>query len=237
MINNDNYGKIQLNELEVQTAQATYMSKVYGWMLGALSLTASMAYIVFSTSSFLEIIAMNMWMFWAVLIAEFGLVIYLSSRINQMSASKATGAFIVYALLNGITFALILASYSMGAIVSTFAITAGMFGALSLFGFVTKKDLSGMQSFLFMGLVGLFLIFIVNIFIGSGLLYFLFNLIGVIVFAGLTAYDTQKIKKNYAIQAHGNEIATKGAIMGALILYLDFINLFLFLLRFIGGRD
>ena len=138
--------------------------------------------------------------------------------------------------LNGLTLSALLLIYSETAIVTSFLSSAGMFGAMSLYGTITKKDLSGIGSFMFMGLIGIILASIVNMFLGSDALSFAISIIGVLVFTGLTAYDTQKIKESAELEFHGSEIATKGAILGALTLYLDFINLFIFTLRLLGGR-
>jgi FtsH-binding integral membrane protein len=174
------------------------------------------------------------------LFAELGLVFYLSARINKIQAGTATGLFIGYAALNGLTLSMIFLAYTAESIAGTFFITAGMFGSMAVYGLVTKRDLSGWGSFLFMGLIGVIIASIVNIFLKSSSLYWAISLIGVFVFGGLTAYDVQKIKKmgEDGIMEQGEEMVKKGAIMGALALYLDFINLFLMLLRFFGGsRD
>jgi FtsH-binding integral membrane protein len=173
---------------------------------------------------------------WVVMLAPLGLVFFLSFRIQNMSVSAAQSTFWVYAALMGVSLSSIFLRYTEGSIVQTFFVTAASFGALSLYGYTTKKDLSGMGSFLIMGLFGLIIASIVNIFLGSGALQFAISAIGVLIFAGLTAYDTQKIKEMYF---DGDDVAVAGrkAIMGALTLYLDFINLFTFLLQFLGNRN
>lgn len=173
---------------------------------------------------------------WAVMLAPIGLVFFLSFRIQHMSTSAAQMTFWVYAALMGLSLSSIFLRYTSDSIVQTFFVTAAAFGALSLYGYTTKKSLSGMGSFLIMGLFGLIIASIVNIFLQSSAMQFAISAIGVLIFAGLTAYDTQKIKEMYF---DGDDVATAGrkAIMGALTLYLDFINLFTFLLQFLGNRD
>jgi hypothetical protein len=172
--------------------------------------------------------------------AELGLVWYLSARIEKMQASTATGLFFLYAFLNGLTLSVIFLVYSGSSIAATFFITAGMFLSMSVYGMVTKRNLDGLGSFMFMGLIGIIIASIVNLFIGSTVLESAISLIGVIVFVGLTAYDVQKIKMmgEEGIMSQGEATVRKGTIIGALALYLDFINLFLMLLRLFGGaRD
>jgi uncharacterized protein len=173
---------------------------------------------------------------WVVMLAPLGLVFFLSFRIQKMSVPAAQATFWGYAALMGLSLSSIFLVYTGQSIVQTFFITAASFGALSLYGYTTKKDLSGMGSFLIMGLFGLIIASIVNIFLQSSAMGFAISAIGVLIFAGLTAYDTQKIKEMYF---DGDDVATAGrkAIMGALTLYLDFINLFMFLLQFLGNRD
>lgn len=173
---------------------------------------------------------------WVVMLAPLAVVFFLSFRLHTLSVSAAQTAFWVYAALVGISLSSIFLVYTTGSIVQTFFITAASFGALSLWGYTTQRDLSGMGSFLFMGLVGLMLAMIVNIFLGSSALQFAISAIGVLIFAGLTAYDTQQIKEMY-FEGDDTLVAGRKAIMGALRLYLDFINLFTFLLQFMGNRD
>ena len=173
---------------------------------------------------------------WIVMLAPLGLVFFLSARVHTMSLSAAQTTFWVFAALMGMSLSSIFLVYTTGSIVQTFFITAASFGALSLFGYTTKRDLTGWGSFLIMGVFGLIIAMIVNIFLASPALQFAISAIGVLVFAGLTAYDTQKIKEMYF---EGDEVLVAGrkAIMGALTLYLDFINLFTFLLSFLGNRE
>ena len=173
---------------------------------------------------------------WVVMLAPLGLVFFLSARVHTMSLSAAQTTFWIFAALMGMSLSSIFLVYTTGSIVQTFFITAASFGALSLFGYTTKRDLTGWGSFLIMGVFGLIIAMIVNIFLASPALQFAISAIGVLVFAGLTAYDTQKIKEMYF---EGDEVLVAGrkAIMGALTLYLDFINLFTFLLSFLGNRE
>ena len=179
-------------------------------------------------------------MFFVLIFAELGMVFYLSARIEKMQPTTATGLFLGYSVLNGLTLSTIFLAYTRTSIAGTFLITAGMFAALAVYGLVTRRDLSGLGSFLFMGLIGVILASIVNIFLKSPALYWGISMIGVLVFIGLTAYDVQRIKHigEQGIMAQGEVAIHKGAIIGALALYLDFINLFLMLLRFSSGsRD
>lgn len=173
---------------------------------------------------------------WVVMLAPLGMVFFLSARLNSMSVSGAQTAFWVFAGLMGLSLSSIFLVYTGQSIVRTFFITAASFGALSLWGYTTKRDLSGMGSFLFMGLVGLIIASIVNIFLASSAMQFAISAIGVLVFAGLTAYDTQQIKEMY-YEGDDSSVSGRKAIMGALRLYLDFINLFTFLLHFLGNRE
>jgi len=173
---------------------------------------------------------------WVVMLAPVGLVFFMSFKIHTMSVSAAQTTFWVYAALMGLSLSSIFLVYTGASIVQTFFVTAASFGALSLYGYTTKRDLSAMGSFLIMGLFGLIIASLVNIFLASSALEFAISAIGVLLFAGLTAYDTQNIKDAY-YEADGSDVAGRKAIMGALQLYLDFINLFLFLLRFLGNRE
>ncbi len=219
----------------IAKAQADFLSKVYAWMFGGLLITALLAWYIFDSQLYVSIVSSGM--MFPLLLGELALVFILSARINKMSKNTAAIMFIAYSALNGITMSIILAAYTLESIQQVFFITASMFAVLSAYGYFTKKSLSGMGSFLFMGLIGIIIASIVNIFFGSSALDFAISVIGVLIFAGLTAYDTQKLKDMYMIQFEGSEMAAKGAIIGALQLYLDFINLFLFLLRIFGNRD
>ncbi|MCK5226590.1 MAG: Bax inhibitor-1/YccA family protein [Desulfobulbaceae bacterium] len=220
-------------------ASTIFLAKVFNWMAIGLGLTGvSAAMTVYS--GLYQVVLGNRMLFYGLIIGELGMVFYLSARVQKLSPQAATGLFLGYSVLNGLTLSSILLMYTMTSIVSTFFITAGMFGAMAVYGFVTKKDLSAMGSFMFMGLIGIIIASVVNIFLGSSMMSWVISGIGVIVFTGLTAYDVQKITQMGAmgIMESGEAAIRKGAIMGALALYLDFINLFLMLLHFLGGsRD
>ncbi len=219
-------------------ASTVFLAKVFNWMAIGLGVTGVVAFLTASTGLALTIVASPV--FFILVIAELGMVFYLSARIEKIRAATATGLFLAYSLLNGLTLSTIFLAYTRTSIGATFLITAGMFGAMAVYGLVTKRDLSGLGSFMFMGLVGIILASIVNIFLKSTSLHWTISVIGVLVFVGLTAYDVQKIKQmgEQGIMAQGESAIRKGAVIGALALYLDFINLFLMLLRFFGGsRD
>jgi FtsH-binding integral membrane protein len=211
-----------------------YMIKVYNYMGLGLLATAITAYI--GAASGIYVALAQTPLIWLVVLAPLGMVIYLSSRLHKMSASAAKTTFWIYAAMTGLSLSYVLLAFTGVSVVRTFLITAASFGALSLYGYTTKRDLSGMGSFLFMGLIGIILASIVNIFMQSPAMHFAISVIGVLLFAGLTAYDTQDIKRIY-YAGDSRDIAEKKAIMGALRLYLDFINMFLFLLQFLGNRD
>lgn len=213
----------------VATVQPGVMRGVYGWMGGGLALTALVSLLTVSTPALLDAILGNRILFYALLLGELGLVIGISGAINRINASTASMLFLVYAALNGVTMSTIFVAYTSSSVASTFLITSCMFGAMSLYGYLTKSDLTSWGSFLFMGLVGVVIASVVNIFLQSSMIYWVVSFCGVIVFTGLTAYDTQKIKNL------GNT-GRKGAILGALTLYLDFINMFLIMLRLFGNR-
>jgi len=218
-----------------QIEERIFIGKVYRWMGVGLFLTAITAYFVASSESMVNMLASNSILFFGLLIAEFGLVIYLSARIQKMSAETATAAFIIYSVLNGITLSLLLLVYTGASVASTFFTTALTFSAMSAYGYFTKRDLTTMGSYLQMGLIGLIIASVINIFWANGTMYWIISYVGVLLFVGLTAYDTQKIKKMETM-VEGVQVTQKMAIMGALTLYLDFINLFLMLLRILGDR-
>lgn len=217
---------------QIVIAQNTLIRQVYAWMGGGLLVTALMAMATISSPALFSAIIGNRLVFYALIIGEIGLVIGISRAINKISASVASFLFLLYAAMNGVTMSVIFVVYTAESITSTFVITAATFGAMSVFGYVTKRDLSGWGSFLFMGLIGVVIASLVNIFVGSSAVSWIISVIGVIVFTGLTAYDTWKIKAMAATGVEGR----KPAILGALTLYLDFINLFLMLLRLLGSR-
>jgi len=212
--------------------QNALVRQVYAWMGAGLAITAFSALITLSSPATLEAITGNRLVFYGLIIGELALVFTLSGAINRLSATAATLLFVAYSALNGLTLSIMALVYTANSIASTFVITAGMFGAMSIYGYMTKRDLTSWGSFLFMGLIGVVIAMVVNIFVGSSAVSWVISAIGVIVFTGLTAYDTWKIKE---LAAQGTE-GRKPAILGALTLYLDFINLFLMLLRFTGNR-
>lgn len=218
-------------------AFAMLMSKVYTWMAFALALTGLTAYYCAYNTNIVYAIVTNQLLFWGLIIAEFAAVIYLTARIERMSFMTAGLVFLAYSLLNGVMFSVIFLAYTMESIASTFFITAGTFGAMSLVGYFIKKDLSAVGRFLTMALIGLIIASVVNMFLQSSLLMWICTIGGVLLFSGLTAYDTQKIKHMFLMHgAEMNESTMKLALMGSLTLYLDFINLFLYLLRLFGDR-
>ena len=217
---------------------AKVMRNVYGWMSCGLLMTALTAMVVAGQPDIIYAIATSKLLMWGLFGAEIGLVLWLTARINTMSSLTAGLMFAAYAILNGITMSFIFLAYTMESIASTFFITAGTFAAMSAVGYFTKKDLSGVGRVLTMLLIGLIIATLVNLFVASSGFALVLNYIGVFIFVGLTAYDTQKIKNlvHEASMYGDEEQTTKLALMGSLTLYLDFINLFLYLLRFMGNR-
>ncbi|MBF0170290.1 MAG: Bax inhibitor-1/YccA family protein [Nitrospinae bacterium] len=218
------------------TDSARFMSKVYGWMTGGLALTAAVSAITLSDQALLAVVAQPM-IFFPLMLVELGLVFWLSARVLSMSLMTAMSVFMGYAALNGLTLSLILYAYTGASVAQAFIVTAGAFGALSLFGYATKRDLSAMGAFMFVGLVGIIIASIVNIFMASEALSFAVSILGVLIFAGLTAFDTQRIKAMGAVAGPDGVMAQRLALSGALALYLDFINMFIFLLQLMGNRD
>ncbi|MBO5855254.1 MAG: Bax inhibitor-1/YccA family protein [Alistipes sp.] len=215
---------------------SSLIKSVYMQMAAALSITGLVAYFLSQSVAFWQILAENMSLIWVIFIAQIGLVIWLSARITKMSMTSATLLFILYSVLMGVTMSTIFMVYTMGSIASVFFITAGMFLAMSLIGYFTRLDLTRLGSLLFMALIGVVIASVVNIFLGSETLYWIISYVAVVVFVGLTAYDTQKIKEMLAEYGQADEMGHKLALYGALTLYLDFINLFLYLLRIFGDR-
>jgi len=236
---NAQYGTSSLTMAQVRQEAATvFLAKVFNWMALGLGLTGIVAFLTAHSGLAMAIVATPL--FFVLILAELGIVFYLSARIDRMQPGTATGLFVGYSFLNGLTLSTIFLAYTSASIAGTFFITAGMFGAMAVYGLVTKRDLSAMGSFMFMGLIGIILASIVNIFLKSSGLYWTISVIGVLVFVGLTAWDVQKLKNmgEQGIMEQGEAAIRRGAIIGALALYLDFINLFLMLLRFFGGsRD
>lgn len=221
-----------------KSALLSVFRKVYVWMTLALCITGLTAMIIANNDRFVYELLQNEWLFWGVIIAELVLVFVISGKIDKFSMTTGTLLFILYSVLNGVTMSLIFLVYTESAIASTFFITAGTFGAVSLFGYVTKKDLSSWGGILGMALIGIIIATLVNLFLESETLYWIISYAGVLLFVGLTAYDTQRIKES--IMDPNNEVDEnlhKVALLGALSLYLDFINLFLYLLRILGNRE
>lgn len=237
---------MEVNELEqiirerqgaLSTVFPALMRKVYVWMTMALAITGICAYGVATSPSILQMLYANSMTIWVLFIVELGLVFYTTARINKLSLTTATTLFIIYSALNGVTLSSIFLVYSMTSIAKVFFITAGTFGAMATYGYFTKTDLSKIGNILFMALIGLILATVVNIFMKSAMFDMILSYVGVAIFVGLTAWDSQKIKRMLAMQVDMSEGAQKIALMGALSLYLDFINLFLYLLRIFGSRD
>jgi len=214
----------------------TFFRKVYLWMTAGLAVTALASFLMLSSQSAQQFLFGNRMVFYGLIFAELGLVIAMSAAINRISAATATLMFLGYSALNGVTFAAVFLIYTQSSIASAFFVTAGTFGAMSLYGYATKRDLTGLGSFMFMGLVGIIIASVVNMFLHSEMIYWITSYIGVFVFVGLTAYDTQKIKQIGQAGFANEQDRHKAAILGALRLYLDFINLFLMLLRIMGNR-
>ena len=230
---NNFYNQVEERAQSSALSFPALMSKVYLWMTLALVVTGMTAYYVASSPALLYAIVSNQIAFWGLFIGELVLVFVLSSRIMSLSFVTASLMFVIYSIMNGVFFSFILLAYTEQSIATTFLITAGTFGAMSLFGFITKRDLSTMWRILFMLLIGLIIATVVNIFMKAEGLTLILNYAGVVIFVGLTAYDTQSIKQ--MLQEHGDkEGAEKIALLGSLSLYLDFINLFIYLLRFFG---
>jgi len=222
---------------ETTSAFPVLMRKVYVWMTLALAITAITAYGVATSPLLLQTIIGNPIMFWGLIIAEFGLVIWMSARLHKLSLSTATLLFILYSAVNGATLSMIFLAYSIQSIASTFLITSGTFGVMAAYGYFTKKDLTSWGRILLMALIGLIIAAVVNIFLKNSMMDLIVSGLGVLIFVGLTAFDSQKIKGWLTTQEYADESAQKMALMGALTLYLDFINLFLYLLRFFGRRE
>ena len=239
------------SEAVIDQGLRSYMLKVYNYMASGVLLTGVISLIVFKFSGGMNItlgptgftgltnpfgeLLFNSGFKWLVMLAPLGIVMYLSFGIAKMSASKAQSTFWVFAALMGASLASIFIVYTQMSIARVFFITAGTFGAMSIYGYTTKRDLTKLGSFLMMGLFGIIIASIVNMFMKSSMMYFVISILGVLIFVGLTAYDTQKIKNMY-LASDSSELMGKKAVMGALTLYLDFINLFIMLLRLFGQR-
>jgi len=211
-----------------------FLAKVYGWMFLGLLVTSVTAFVVASSPALIELVFSSRAVFWMIIIAQFGMVFYLSARVEKVQPVTAGLLFLIYSGLVGVTSSIVLLAFTRASIAQTFIITAGMFGATAVFGTVTKKSLAGLGHFMFMGLIGLVLASIVGIFWHNDALQFVISIIGVIVFTGLTAWDAQRLK-HMAVALPDGRVGAY-AVVGALSLYLDFINLFFFLLRLTGNR-
>ncbi len=230
---------VPLKQTQSQVLVNDFIRSVYNWMGVGLALTGFIAFYVANNETLLKLIFGNQLIFFGLMIGELALVFTLSARIGRMQASTATGLFVLYAALNGLTLSFIFIVYTKSSIASTFFICAATFVVCSIYGYTTKRDLTSVGGFLTMGLIGIIIASLVNIFIRSSAMSMIISYIGVLVFVGLTAYDTQQLKNMALTQPAGVEagVVRKGAILGALKLYLDFINLFLMLLRILGNRE
>lgn len=225
------------NTSEAKAAQSSLMRSVYTWMTLALAITGLTAMYMAKSLTVLNMMMQNSMMFWGILIAEVVLVMYMSARIHKISFTTATLLFIAYSVLNGMTLSILFLIYTMSSIATTFFVTAGTFGVMAIFGYVTKKDLTRIGNLCLMGVIGLIIASVVNMFLHNSMMDMFISYIGVLIFVGLTAYDAQKIKHLLSgDDIEVNESTQKIALLGALTLYLDFINLFIYLLRILGDR-
>ena len=230
---------ISAKQTQVQVRVNEFIRSVYNWMAIGLALTGLVALYVSNTPALLNLILGNRILFFGLIIAELALVFTISARVHKMQASTATALFVLYAALNGATLSFIFIIYTRSSIAATFFVCAATFIACSIYGWTTKRDLTSMGGFMMMGLIGIIIASLVNLFIRSSAMHMIISYIGVLVFVGLTAYDTQHLKTMAVSQPAdiGASAVRKGAILGALKLYLDFINLFLMLLRILGNRE
>lgn len=235
------YDKLErsIDEVEGRLTSAalpTLMRKVYLWMTMALVISGLTAYEVATSQKLIELIFTNSAVMWGIIIANFGLVLGISAGIRKLSLVTATLLFILYSALNGVMCSSVLLIYTMSSVASAFFVTAGTFGVMSLIGYTTRTDLTSIGRIAFMALIGIIIASVVNIFIGSGSMSLIISYIAVIIFVALTAYDTQKIKEGLNSYEYADESAQKVALLGALSLYLDFVNLFLYIVRIMGDR-
>lgn len=225
------------------SGEALFFQRIYAWMCAGLALTAGMAYVLSASEGWIMFLLQNQWALWVAVIVQLGLVFFLSARINNLALGTARGIFMAYAALTGATFSVLLLVYPPNAFIKAFVCSAGIYGAMALYGALTKRSLQAWGSFLFMGVIGIILATVVNMFMKSERLDLTICVIGVLIFAGLTAYDHQKLRVRYfALEQQSGglgvaEMEGRAVVMGALTLYLDFINLFLMLLRLFGRRD
>ncbi|HEY8463632.1 MAG TPA: Bax inhibitor-1/YccA family protein [Bacillota bacterium] len=223
-----------LSRAEVQ--QRAFIAQVYAWMAFALVITGMVAWYVANSPHLILTVASNKTLFFGMLIGELVLVVILVGAVEKLSAFLATLVFFVYSMLNGFTLSILFLAYTMESITSTFLVTAGTFGAMSVYGFVTKRDLTSVGNLCGMALIGLLIASLVNLFFSNNMVYWISTYAGILIFVGLTAYDTQKIKQIQANNFSGEGEERKVSLLGALTLYLDFINLFIYLLRLLGRR-
>jgi len=216
--------------------ESRFMTRVYAWMAAGLGATALASWMVLSSEAALRFVFGNPLVYYGLILGELGLVVWLSGMVGRMSATTASAIFLVYSALNGVTLSAVFLRYTSESIAGTFAVSGAMFGAMSLYGITTGRSLDGLGSFSFMGLIGVVIAGVVNIFLRSSMLSFVISCVGIIVFLGLTAWDTRKLKMMAAAVDADSEIGRAGAVRGALALYLDFINLFLMLLNLFGRR-
>ncbi len=232
----ESYGSVSIST----DAARTFMTKVFSWMFIGLAITAFVAWTFASSEQLMSLLITQSGISligWVVMFAPFAMVLLMSFRFEKMSSGTLTLMFGGYAILMGMSLSFILLAFTAASVFQTFAVTAGMFGAMALIGYTTKTDLTKFGAYLYMALIGLILAMVINWFLNSSAMEYIISIIGVLIFTGLTAYDTQKLKRiGSASESMGQENTNKYVIMGALTLYLDFINLFLFLLRLMGDR-
>ncbi|GAB3839144.1 Bax inhibitor-1/YccA family protein [Hymenobacter jeollabukensis] len=228
--------QIVLSAEEAAAIQTRFLTQVYGWMTGALAVTGGVAMVVGASPELQEMVVGNRLVFWGLLLLELFIVGYIGARLMNMSANQAIGAFAAYSVINGLTLGIIFMVYTADSIASTFFVTAGTFGVMSAYGYFTRTDLSRWGNLLLMALIGVIIATVVNLFLQNSMLYWITSLLGVFIFVGLTAYDTQKIKELAFVGLEDEDVDRKAAVWGALTLYLDFVNLFLYLLRLFGRR-
>jgi FtsH-binding integral membrane protein len=225
-----------LSPEQAAEVQRAFILKVYGWMTAGLFLTAIASFMTLSSQTMLEFLFSSRFTFIVLLFAELGLVIWLTARVQAMSAATATIVFCAYSALTGVTLSAVFLVYTTESLLSTFVATGATFGVTAAYGYMTQRDLSGLGGFMTMGLIGVVIASIVNIFLHNETIYWITTYAGILIFVGLTAYDMQKLKGMSVVALEGGEAEQKASIIGALALYLDFINLFLLLLRLMGRR-
>jgi FtsH-binding integral membrane protein len=240
MYNQNQYNTYTNVQVQDESTVRSFMAGVFTWMFIALAITAAVSYYVALTPAIMQLMITSTGLSvfgWVVMLAPLGFVLLMSFRFQKLSAMTLTLLFVVYSVLVGLSLSFIFLAYTMGSIATTFVVTSLTFGVMAIAGYTTKTDLTKFGSILMMALVGIIIASVVNFFLKSDSMQYVISFIGVLVFTGLTAYDVQKLKKMGAEMTAGQESTRKYTIMGALSLYLDFINLFLFLLRFLGRRN